>query len=161
MTFSDSGKIPTRVIVIQLVFLVVVAGVFAFVKIYSPRMEKERAARQLAERESRITDFFNSMVAEDSGRQVETLRGQMHPQTLRSTPSVDDLQQTLGASQQNVSKHLGVLVAENIVGRRKDGNHAYYRIVDDGVLGLCEQVCGSLEQQAQTLALIVGGAGSV
>ena len=31
--------------------------------------------------------------------------------------------------------------------RRKDGNHVYYRIVDEGVLGLCEQVCGSLQAQ--------------
>lgn len=109
MTFSDSGKIPTRVIIIQLAFLVVVAGVFAFVKIYSPRMDKERAARQLAERESRITDFFNSMVAEDSGRLVETPRGQMHPQTLRSTPSVDELQQTLGAADTSTTDFAGGL----------------------------------------------------
>lgn len=109
MTFSDSGKIPTRVIVIQLAFLVVIAGVFAFVKIYSPRMEKAQAARRLAERESRITDFFNSMVAEDSGRLVETQRGQMHPQTLRGTPSVDEVQQTLGAANKSTTDFAGGL----------------------------------------------------
>jgi DNA-binding transcriptional ArsR family regulator len=73
--------------------------------------------------------------------------------------SVSDLAAELGAGQQNVSKHLGVLADAGIVARRKDGNHVYYRIVDDGVLGLCEQVCGSLEQQLQTFALIVAGAG--
>ena len=72
--------------------------------------------------------------------------------------SVNDLAAVLGAGQQNVSKHLGVLADAGIVARRKDGNHVYYRIVDDGVLGLCEQVCGSLEQQLQTLALVVAGA---
>ena len=71
--------------------------------------------------------------------------------------SVNVLADHLGAGQQNVSKHLGVLADAGILGRRKDGNHVYYRIVDDGVLGLCEQVCGSLQQQLQSLALIVGG----
>lgn len=71
--------------------------------------------------------------------------------------SVNELAAGLGAGQQNVSKHLSVLADAGIVGRRKDGNHVYYRIVDDGVLGLCEQVCGSLERQLQSLARIVAG----
>jgi DNA-binding transcriptional ArsR family regulator len=72
--------------------------------------------------------------------------------------SVNELAAQLGAGQQNVSKHLAVLAEAGILARRRDGNHVYYRIVDDGVLGLCQQVCGSLEQQLQTLALIVTGA---
>ena len=72
--------------------------------------------------------------------------------------SVNELAAQLGAGQQNVSKHLSVLADAGILVRRKDGNHVYYRIVDDGVLGLCRQVCGSLEQQLQTLALVVAGA---
>lgn len=70
--------------------------------------------------------------------------------------SVNELASELGAGQQNVSKHLTVLADAGIVARRKDGNHAYYRIVDDGVLGLCEDVCGSVQQQLQTLASLVG-----
>jgi DNA-binding transcriptional ArsR family regulator len=70
--------------------------------------------------------------------------------------SVNQLAADLGAGQQNVSKHLSVLAEARIVARRKDGNHVYYRIVDDGVLGLCEQVCGSLQQQLRSLALVVG-----
>jgi DNA-binding transcriptional ArsR family regulator len=72
--------------------------------------------------------------------------------------SVNELAAQLDAGQQNVSKHLSVLADAGILGRRKDGNHVYYRIVDDSVLGLCQQVCGSLELQLQTLALIVAGA---
>jgi DNA-binding transcriptional ArsR family regulator len=70
--------------------------------------------------------------------------------------SVNELAARLGAGQQNVSKHLSVLADAGILARRKDGNHVYYRIVDDGVLGLCEQVCGSFERQLQSLALAVG-----
>ena len=70
--------------------------------------------------------------------------------------SVNELAARLDAGQQNVSKHLAVLADAGILARRKDGTHVYYRIADDSVLGLCEQVCGSLEQQLQTLASIVG-----
>jgi DNA-binding transcriptional ArsR family regulator len=70
--------------------------------------------------------------------------------------TVNELAAELGAGQQNVSKHLSILADAGILGRRKDGNHVYYRIVDDAVLGLCEQVCGSFERQLQSLALLVG-----
>lgn len=73
--------------------------------------------------------------------------------------SVTDLAETLGASQQNVSKHLSLLADVGIVGRRKAGNHVYYRIVDQGVFALCEQVCGSVQQQLRTLNELVEGVG--
>ncbi len=71
--------------------------------------------------------------------------------------SVNELTETLGASQQNVSRHLAVLAEAGILGRRKEGKHVYYRIVDDGVFALCEQVCGSLEQQLRELEELVHG----
>ena len=74
--------------------------------------------------------------------------------------TVNELAAALGAGQQNVSKHLGVLADAGILGRRRDGTHVYYRIVDEGVLALYEQVCGSLGQQLQTLATLLAGAGS-
>jgi DNA-binding transcriptional ArsR family regulator len=71
--------------------------------------------------------------------------------------SVNELAAALDASQQNVSKHLGVLADAGILGRRKDGNHVYYRIVDEGVFGLCEQVCGSLQAQLRSLEAVMEG----
>ena len=70
-----------------------------------------------------------------------------------------DLSQSLGASQQNVSKHLAVLAEAGILGRRKQGNHVLYRIVDQGVFALCEEVCGSVQQQLRTLNELVEGVG--
>ena len=70
--------------------------------------------------------------------------------------TVGELSDALGASQQNVSKHLAVLSDAGMLGRRKERNHVYYRIVDDGVLTLCEDVCGSLQQQLQALRELVG-----
>ena len=69
--------------------------------------------------------------------------------------SVNDLAEQLGATQQNVSKHLAVLTDVGILGRRKQGNHVYYRIVDEGVLGLCEQVCGSVQAQLAALTALI------
>ena len=73
--------------------------------------------------------------------------------------SVNGLAERLGAGQQNVSKPLSVLADAGILGRRKAGTHVYYRIVDGGVLSLCEQVSSSLGRQLATLALAVAGAG--
>ena len=70
--------------------------------------------------------------------------------------SVSELTEQLGASQQNVSKHLVLLVDAGMLARRKDGNRVYYRIADEGVFALCEQVCGSLQAHLSALADLVG-----
>jgi DNA-binding transcriptional ArsR family regulator len=74
--------------------------------------------------------------------------------------TVNELTEALETSQQNVSKHLGVLHDAGIVSRRKDANHVRYSIADEGVLELCEQVCGGLRRQLSELAELVGGSGS-
>ena len=66
--------------------------------------------------------------------------------------TVTELTEALGASQQNVSKHLALLQHAGIVERRRDGNYSYYRIADDSVLALCETVCGSIQRSVGTLA---------
>jgi len=72
--------------------------------------------------------------------------------------SVTALAEQLGAGQQNVSKHLAVLVESGMLARRKDGVHVYYRIADEGVFALCDQVCGSLQTQLAALNALVSGA---
>ena len=69
--------------------------------------------------------------------------------------SVSTIAERLGAGQQNVSKHLAVLVESRMLARRKEGNHVYYRISDEAVFALCEQVCGSLQEQLATLNALV------
>lgn len=73
--------------------------------------------------------------------------------------TVNELTSATGASQQNVSKHLAVLAEAGIVGRRKAGNHVYYWIADEAVFALCDQVCGSLQQQVQALRELVESVG--
>jgi DNA-binding transcriptional ArsR family regulator len=71
--------------------------------------------------------------------------------------TVLELTELIGTTQQNVSKHLGVLQRAGIVARRKEGNFAHYRIVDQGVLSMCEAVCGSLQEQVESLRQLVAG----
>jgi DNA-binding transcriptional ArsR family regulator len=73
--------------------------------------------------------------------------------------TVGELSEALAASQQNVSKHLAVLSDAGVLGRRKQGNHVYYRIVDEGIFTLCEQVCGSVQEQLRALNELVAGVG--
>lgn len=71
---------------------------------------------------------------------------------LRVAPAtVGDLSDAIGATQQNVSKHLGVLLQAGIVAREKHGNHALYSIADESVFELCEQVCGGLRRRIEEL----------
>lgn len=71
--------------------------------------------------------------------------------------TVAELQEALGASQQNVSKHVGVLAQAGIVGREKDGNRVRCFIADESVLELCELVCGGLRQQVAELDQLLSG----
>ena len=71
--------------------------------------------------------------------------------------TVLELTALAGTSEQNVSKHLGLLSRAGIVARRKQGNFSYYSIADEGVFALCEHVCGSLQRQFEALRELVGG----
>jgi DNA-binding transcriptional ArsR family regulator len=90
----------------------------------------------------------------------EPMRIKLLDQLRQGEASVNQLSEALDASQQNVSKHLAVLAEVGILGRRKSGTHVYYRIVDEGVFALCEQVCGSVQQQLRALNELVEGVSS-
>jgi DNA-binding transcriptional ArsR family regulator len=68
--------------------------------------------------------------------------------SLREQPAtVGELQAATSSSQQNVSKHLGVLHDAGLLRRRKDGNFVRYEIADPSVFDLCDLVCGGLHRQ--------------
>lgn len=65
--------------------------------------------------------------------------------------TVGELQELVGASQQNVSKHLGILHSAGMVSREKRGTSVVYAISDPSVFDLCDQVCGGVRRQLQQL----------
>ena len=69
--------------------------------------------------------------------------------------TVTELQEALGASQQNISKHLGILHGAGMVRRSKQGTRAVYSISDSSVFELCDQVCGGVRRQLQELETIL------
>jgi DNA-binding transcriptional ArsR family regulator len=106
-----------------------------------------------------VPDELVELIARRFRVLAEPLRIKLLDRLREGEASVNELAAALGATQQNVSKHLTLLAEAGIVGRRKQGTHVYYRIVDEGVLELCEQVCGTLEQQLRALNELVSGAG--
>jgi DNA-binding transcriptional ArsR family regulator len=72
--------------------------------------------------------------------------------------TVSELQEATGASQQNVSQHLGVLLRAGIVAREKRGNYSVYSLADPSMFALCDAVCDGLRRRADALdALLEGG----
>jgi DNA-binding transcriptional ArsR family regulator len=107
-----------------------------------------------------LTDGLAELIAQRFRVLAEPTRIRLLDHLRSGESSVQELTDALGTSQQNVSKHLGVLAQAGIVGRRKEGNVVRYRIVDETVFALCEQVCGSLQRQLDDLsALVAGSAG--
>ncbi len=77
---------------------------------------------------------------------------------LRDEPmAVGTLADALGTSQQNVSKHLGLLHGAGIVSRERSGNAVIYGIADQSVFELCEHVCGGLERHLAEMQALVAG----
>ena len=87
----------------------------------------------------------------------EPMRIKLLDQLRERDSTVGELQQALGATQQNVSKHLGILHSAGMVRRTKRGNSVVYAIDDPAVFELCDQVCGSVQQQLLALNELVEG----
>ena len=88
----------------------------------------------------------------------EPMRIKILDQLRSGDATVGELQEALSASQQNVSKHLGILLAAGLVSRTKMGNYSRYAIADPSVFDLCEQVCGGVRRQLQELDAILAPA---
>src|SRR5262245_25543758 len=98
-----------------------------------------------------LPDDLAELIAERFRVLSEPTRIKLLDRLREGEATVLDLTGLIGTTQQNVSKHLGVLQRSGIVARRKQGNFAYYRIVDHGVLSLCESVCDSLQAHVESL----------
>ncbi len=62
-----------------------------------------------------------------------------------------ELTNALGATQQNISKHLSALLAEGFLARRKQGTSSLYRVADPAVHEICEGVCAGIESRLAEL----------
>ncbi len=100
---------------------------------------------------SPLPDLLVELIAQRFRILGETTRIKLMDALRDGPATVTELQASTGGSQQNVSKHLGMLLESGLVRRTKDGNRAYYSIADESLFELCERVCWSLRRQVTQL----------
>ena len=58
--------------------------------------------------------------------------------------TVSQIVEALGATQTNVSRHLGLMHRSGVLSRRKEGNQVYYRVADAALVDICRSVCNRI-----------------
>lgn len=104
-----------------------------------------------------LPDPLVELIADRFRCLAEPMRIKLLDQLRDGGATVGELQEAVGASQQNVSKHLGVLLKAGMVVRTKRGTSSVYAVEDEAVFELCELVCGGLRRQAEELDLALKG----
>ena len=102
-----------------------------------------------------IPDELAELMARRFRLFAEPMRIRLFIRLRNGEATVHELAEELGTSEQNVSKHLTQLADAGVLARRKDRNSVYYRIAEQELVGLCEQVCESVEHQLLSLAALV------
>ena len=105
---SDYGRVPWRIVLIQLAVLV---GLLTFFKFYLPHRERAQVIQAVADREQKMENFFQGAVVEDTTHEVSVpLNGAVekrHPQRLRATPQLEEVEGLLGAPDQSTTDFRG------------------------------------------------------
>lgn len=100
---------------------------------------------------SPLPDPLIEMIAQRFRVLSEPMRIKLLDQLRAGPATVNELTLAARTSQQNASKHLAILHQAGIIRREKVGTTARYEIADQSVFALCDQVCGGLRQQLDTL----------
>jgi DNA-binding transcriptional ArsR family regulator len=100
---------------------------------------------------------FAELVAKRFRVLAEPMRIRLLDSLREGSATVGELQIATEASQQNVSKHLGVLLDAGFVSRVREGNFVRYSIADESVFAICEQVCGGIRRQLGEFDSILQG----
>jgi DNA-binding transcriptional ArsR family regulator len=106
---------------------------------------------------SPLPDELVGLIAERFRVIGEPMRIKLLDRLRDGDATVGELAEALGATQQNVSKHLGVLRSADIVTRTKEGTSVRYAIADQSIFELCEQVCGGMRLRLAALEEMLGG----
>jgi len=97
-----------------------------------------------------------ALIAKRFGALAEPHRLQILQSLLDSERNVGELTGLLETTQPNVSRHLRVLSEAGFVGRRAEGNSAYWFVTDPAVAALCGLVCARLEARLAGDARLLG-----
>ena len=97
------------------------------------------------EHKAKLSDEALEMVAERFKVLSEPMRLRLIYSLMDGEKSVTQLVEETGSLQANVSKHLGMMLDAGVVGRRKEGLRAYYRVTDESIYELYDLVCDSVQ----------------
>lgn len=104
-----------------------------------------------------LTDRARELAAARFRAMGEPTRLKILERLFRSPASVGEILESVGSTQANVSKHLGVLRAGSLVRSRKEGNRIVYSIADPSLERICAVVCDAVSRDARTEAEAVNG----
>lgn len=103
------------------------------------------APQKLTERGfAEMAAFFGALADPVRLKIVDLLR--------RGERTVGAVADELALGQPTASRHLARLEAQGILARRREGTVVYYRVMDRAILGLCDNVCGRLEERDEIVA---------
>ena len=131
MTYSSSGRVPWRIIVVQALILI---GLVGFFKLYLPRRARAMAASAAVTREQKIMTLFQQSVVEDTTHEIPVpVEGSIvkrHPQSLRVALSQQDVENALGVPDVATTdfrggQHLKWLGTTHVLEASFDAGHLY------------------------------------
>jgi DNA-binding transcriptional ArsR family regulator len=91
-----------------------------------------------------LTDLAAELIAERLRVLGQPLRVKLVDRLAIQETTVHELVDSLGTTQQNISKHLGVLRRAGIVVRHKEGTRVRYQLAHSSILPILERTEASL-----------------
>ena len=93
-----------------------------------------------------LSEAFNAVAAYFSVLS-EPMRLRIMHSICESEKTVSQIVAEIGATQTNVSRHLGMMHRSGVLARRKQGNRVFYRAADMTMVELCRGVCESISRR--------------
>ena len=99
-----------------------------------------KPVRKRATSSDELAPVFDA-VAEYFGLLAEPTRLAILHTICNGEKTVSAIVEATGATQTNVSRHLGLLHAAGVVSRRRDGSSVHYRVADPVFVEICRSAC--------------------
>ena len=105
-----------------------------------PTRLAKRTRKRSAASSDELAPVFDA-VADYFGLLAEPTRLAILHTICNDEKTVSAIVEATGATQTNVSRHLGLLHAAGVVSRRRDGSSVHYRVADPVFVEICRSAC--------------------
>jgi DNA-binding transcriptional ArsR family regulator len=83
---------------------------------------------------------------------AEPMRVRVLHAICQNEKTVNEIAAETGATQTNISRHLGLMYRAGVLSRRKDGNFVYYGVADTAITDICRSVCTHIAARSEVAA---------